>query len=288
MSILIVNFNGGELLTACVRSVLSSTVPVEVFLSDNGSSDGSIYFLKKSIQDERLHIVLNGKNLGFAKANNRVIPMTSGEYLLVLNPDCLIQANTIALLLEQMQLHPKAGMAGCLIRNLDGTEQAGCRRRVPTPWRTLVRILCLDKLFPNHPKFESVAMHQKPLPKKPVYKEAISGAFMLVRRAAMKDVGTMDEAYFLHCEDLDWCMRFRQKGWHILFVPHVEIIHAKGVCSTGRPIRVEWHKHMGMVRFYKKFFRHQYPLPLMWCVVAMVWLRFVIIAMLEIFKRFTS
>jgi len=280
VSIIIVNFNGGELLTECVRSVLSSTVAVEVFVSDNGSSDGSIYFLEQMIQDERLQIVQNGENLGFAAANNRIVPETKGNFLLFLNPDCLIGPDTLSRMLAEMESRDEVGMSGCLIRNLDGTEQAGCRRRVPTPWRTLVRMLCLDQLFPNHPKFESVIMHQRPLPEKPVYKEAISGSFMLVRRTAMDDVGLMDEGYFLHCEDLDWCMRFRQKGWKILFVPGVEVVHAKGVCSHARPVRVEWHKHKGMVRFYRKFFRHQYPFLLMWLVVLAVWLRFVVLAVI--------
>ena len=77
---------------------------------------------------------------------------------------------------------------------------------------------------------------------------------MLVTREAMQEVGEWDEGYFLHCEDLDWCMRFRQKGWKILFVPSSRIEHALGVCSKSRPIFVEWHKHKGMMRFYRKFF----------------------------------
>jgi len=258
--------------------VLASSVPVEVFISDNGSSDGSICFLERAIQDERLHIIRNDHNLGFASANNRVIPMTTGDYLLILNPDCLIQSDTLESMLTHLQSHPEAAMAGCLILNPDGSEQAGCRRRVPTPWRTLVRITCLDRLFPNHPKFESVIMHKRPLPEKPIYKEALSGAFMLVRRTAMEDVGLMDEAYFLHCEDLDWCMRFRQKGWKILFVPDVATTHYKGHCSHDRPIRVEWHKHKGMVRFYRQHFRHQYPFLLMVLIIFSIWVRFFVIA----------
>jgi len=154
VSIVIVNFNGGELLTECVRSALASTVPVEVLVSDNGSSDGSIYFLEHAIQDKCLHIEKNEKNLGFSAVNNRIIPMTTGQYLLFLNPDCLIQPDTLKLLLDKIKSQPKVGMAGCLIRNLDGTEQAGCRRRVPTPWRTLVRI---SKPMP----FELLSQHIK-------------------------------------------------------------------------------------------------------------------------------
>ena len=104
--------------------------------------------------------------------------------------------------------------------------------------------------------------------------EAISGALMLVSREAVNDVGLWDEEYFLHCEDLDWCERFRLKGWKILFVPDAPVIHYKGTCSRSRPIFVEWHKHKGMLRFYRKFFRDKYPAVVMWLVGLGVWLRF--------------
>ncbi|MBU2621341.1 MAG: hypothetical protein KKD92_03365 [Proteobacteria bacterium] len=82
---------------------------------------------------------------------------------------------------------------------------------------------------------------------------------MLVRGRAVNEIGIMDECYFMHCEDLDWSMRFRQKGWKIFFIPGARVVHHKGVCSKSRPVFVEWHKHKGMLRFYNKFFRHQYP-----------------------------
>ncbi len=107
---------------------------------------------------------------------------------------------------------------------------------------------------------------------------AISGACMLVKREAVEDVGWWDEEYFLHCEDLDWCMRFRQKGWKILFVPDARIVHAKGACSQEQRLFVEWHKHKGMMRFYRKFFSHQYPSVLMGLVTVGVWLRFGLVA----------
>lgn len=278
-SVIIVNFNGGELLTECVRSVLNSTVQVQVLVSDNGSSDDSIQYLENNIRDERLLVHLNHANLGFATGSNNVVAAATGDYLLFLNPDCLVQQDVLEYMIEKMEEQPDVGMSGCLILNTDGSEQPGCRRRVPTPWRTLVRSFYLDKFFPGHSRFQNVFMHKLPLPEQAENVEAISGAFMLVRRQAMEDVGLMDEGYFLHCEDLDWCMRFRARGWKILFVPEVEIIHAKGVCSDSRPIRVEWHKHKGMVRFYRKFFRHQYPHVLMWCVIASIWLRFTAVAM---------
>jgi GT2 family glycosyltransferase len=101
---------------------------------------------------------------------------------------------------------------------------------------------------------------------------------MLIRREALQDVGSLDEGYFLHCEDLDWCMRFRKKGWKILFVADARVVHHRGVCSRSRPVFVEWHKHKGMMRFYRKHFRHQYPGMLMWLVGTGVWLRFALLA----------
>jgi GT2 family glycosyltransferase len=285
VSIIIVNFNGGELLTECVSSALKSTLPVQVLISDNGSSDNSIQFLQHQMQDDRLHIHSNHANLGFAAGANSILPYATGDYLLFLNPDCLIQQDTVKRIVAEMDKRPDVGMSGCLILNLDGSEQAGCRRRVPTPWRTLVRIFHLDKFFPRHSKFQNVIMHRLALPEQPEFMEAISGAFMLVRRQALEDVGLMDEKYFLHCEDLDWCMRFRSKGWKILFVPNIGVKHLKGTCSKDRPVRVEWYKHMGMIRFYRKFFRHQYPLPVMIAVVCAVWVRFIIISVFLICKR---
>ena len=279
VSVIIVNFNGGPLLNEAVRSVLSSTIPVEVFVFDNGSTDGSLASVRELAGiDVCLEVIENQENLGFARANNIVLKQVRSEYVLLLNPDAVVKPDTLARMLETLSVYPEAGMAGCLLRNPDGTEQAGCRRNVPTPWRTLVRVLHFDKLIPNHPRFRDFVLTKQPLPEKPVFLEAISGAFMFVRRKALEDVGLLDEKYFLHCEDLDWCMRFRQAGWKILFVPNLEVVHYSGMCSKDAPISVLWHKHKGMIRFYGKFFRHQYPWPLMLLVIAAVWVRFLLVA----------
>lgn len=279
VSVVIVNFNSGTLLTHCVRSALNSTLPVEVLVSDNRSTDNSIALLRRFFhKDPRVRIFENAANLGFARANNMVLPMASGSYILFLNPDCIIQPDTLERMVAAMKNYPLAGMAGCLIRNPDGSEQAGCRRFVPTPWRALVRVFKLSRIFRHHPRFSSFVLTGQPLPEHPTPVEAISGAFMFVRRSAIEYVGPLDEGYFLHCEDLDWCMRFRQSGFTILFVPDVEIVHAKGVGSAGRPVHVEWHKHKGMIRFYLKFFRQRYPMLLLCAVMVAVWARFVAVA----------
>src|SRR5205814_3140050 len=135
--------------------------------------------------DPRLRIVENGSNLGFARANNVALAEARGDHLLFLNPDCLVERDTIARMREALAAHPEADMAGCLILNPDGSEQAGCRRAVPTPWRAFVRALGLTRVFPYHRRlFDDFVLTREPLPAAPAPVEAISGAFMLVRRGA--------------------------------------------------------------------------------------------------------
>jgi hypothetical protein len=185
-----------------------------------------------------------------------------------------------------LEKNSEAGMVGGLLLNQDGTEQAGGRRAVPTPWRSFVRAFGLHRFSAYWPHlFFDFHLHKQPLPNDPLGVEAISGALMLARREAMQTVGPWDEDYFLHCEDLDWCMRFRQKGWKILFVPDAPVLHYKGACSRSRPILVEWHKHKGMMRFYRKFFQPQYPGAVMWLVIVGIWLRFGAVAVYYAARR---
>lgn len=275
IDIIIVNYNAGQLLLEGVQAALQSTVPVNIYVSDNGSHDNSLALLRNNITDPRLHIIENNANLGFAKGNNKALPLTTANYILFLNPDCIVQPTTLERLIAQMQIRPEVGMAGCLILNPDGTEQAGCRRNIPNPWTGLVRAFNLKKLQKLNPRlFNDFVLDKQPLPDAPITVEAISGAFMLVTRAALEQVGPWDEGYFLHCEDLDWCMRFGQANQKILFVPEITVSHVKGACSQTRPLFVQWHMHKGMMRFYRKFFQDKYSKLLMCCVIAGIWLRF--------------
>lgn len=274
VSVIIVNYNAGSLLAECVNQVLPQAD--EVLVVDNGSTDSSLELCQQSLADEpKFRIVRNGSNLGFAAACNVGIRQATGELLLFLNPDCFVGDNALAELMQALNAHSGAGMAGGLLVNPDGSEQGGARRAVPTPWRSFVRAFGLSRFSDRWPKlFFDFHLHKQPLPDHPIEVEAISGACMLIKREVIEQVGLWDEGYFLHCEDLDWCMRFRGHGKAILFVPSARFVHYQGACSTSRPIFVEWHKHRGMIRFYHKFFSRQYPGPLMWLVTMGVWLRF--------------
>lgn len=288
VTVIIVNYNAGLLLKQTVQSVLLSEDVSKIIIVDNHSTDGSMdEVARMAVSQSRLICIHNQENLGFAKACNIGVEAAgNGEYLLFLNPDCLMESKDLERLLGVMKSSPKTGMAGPLLLNPDGTEQAGGRRAVPTPWRSFVRAFGLSKLGQRYPRlFSDFSLHQQPVPAGPEEVEAISGSCMLVRRKALSDVGPLDEDYFMHCEDLDWCMRFRQRGWKIVFVPDARVIHHQGTCSQSRPVFVEWHKHKGMMRFYKKFFRHQYPGVLLWIVGIGVWLRFGAVAVFQCAKK---
>lgn len=278
ISLVIVNYNAGEYLQHCVASTLCQVS--EVIIVDNASTDDSVEKTEAVFSDERkLLVVRNRRNCGFAAACNIGLEMSSGRYLFFLNPDCVLEQGAVSRLLRILEENPDVGMVGGLLVNPDGSEQAGGRRAVPTPWRSFVRAFGLSRFADRWPRlFFDFHLHKQPLPSQPVEVEAISGACMLIRVDAMRDVGHWDEGYFLHCEDLDLSMTLRRKGWKIMFVPDVRIVHHKGGCSNSHPVFVEWHKHRGMIRFYRKFFQHRYPGPLMWLVALGVWLRFGLMA----------
>ncbi|QDT29224.1 N-acetylglucosaminyl-diphospho-decaprenol L-rhamnosyltransferase [Gimesia panareensis] len=287
VSVIIVNYNSGRHVSSCVRSVLQHAPDSEVIVVDNASQDDSITLLDTEFADQsQLKIIRHPVNAGFAVACNLGTSHATHEYYFYLNPDCIIDENTIPRLLACLNKHENVGMVGGLLLNADGSEQRGGRRSVPTPGRTLVRILKLSFLSKRFPRlFPDFNLHQQALPEHPIEVDAISGACMLVKRQAFDEVSGLDEAYFLHCEDLDWCMRFHQQGWKIMFVPDAILTHEQGACSKSTPIAVEWYKHNGMVRFYRKFFRHEYPHLLLWTVILAIWVRFGSIAALSSVKN---
>jgi len=284
VSAVIVNHNAGALLIDSVRAALAQAE--QVIVVDNDSSDASMDLLATQFAAEpRLVMLCETKNHGFAAGCNLGVGLASQALLLFLNPDSILGAGSLRRMVEVLDSNPSVGMVGGRLTNPDGSEQGGGRRAVPTPWRSFVRAFGLVRLSDRWPRlFFDFHLHKQPLPDAPIEVEAISGALMLVKKAAVDDVGLWDEGYFLHCEDLDWCMRFRQRGWRILFVPDAPVLHYHGHCSRARPIFVEWHKHKGMARFYHKFFRHQYPGVLMWLVNVGVWLRFALVSVVHSFR----
>lgn len=280
VSIIIVNYNGGAALKECVEKALLSNHPVEIKVVDNASTDPSISHLESMFAHEtRLQIIKNQQNQGFAKAVNLGLAQTSGDFVLILNPDCFIKHDSLQHCVDFMRENQTAGMCGVLVCDPDGTPQQSSRRAEPVPLKAFVQAFGLKRFFPQF----AVDLSQTPLPTQPIEIEGISGAFMFIRREALNDIGGLDEGYFLHCEDLDWFKRLRLSHWKLWFLPHVQVTHLKGACSSAQPLKVERYKHRGMVRYYKKFFSQAYPKYLLYLVIFAVWMRFSFIALKRTF-----
>lgn len=278
VSVVIVNYNAGALLGDCLAAALAQAR--QVILVDNASAAGPLEaVLDRFVAEPRLVVVRSDANRGFAAGCNLGLTRAVEPIILFLNPDCILAPKAVATLVRALRSAPRVGMVGGLLTDAGGREQGGSRRAVPTPWRSFVRAFGLSRFSDRWPRlFADYDLHRRPLPKGLIDVEAVSGACTMVKRKALDDVGGWDEGYFLHCEDLDLCMRFRARGWRILFVPAARAVHHRGLCGRSRPVLVEWHKHAGMIRFYRKHFRHQYPLGLMALVTLGVWLRFVAVA----------
>lgn len=281
----IVNYNAGEWLPRSIASALQcSTGGITVV--DNCSSDNSVALAQQAHQTPRLQWLLNQENRGFAAANNQVLASLNSEFAVLMNPDCELQAETVPRILEAFDRHPRMGLASCRILNEDGSLQATCRRRFPTPWSAFVRLLQLHRFFPNNPKFTDFDYGDAPSDGAIEFIEAVSGAFMVVRRSALEQVGLLDEAYFMHCEDLDWCKRFQLAGFDVGFISDVSVVHAKGVSSQSRPIRVLWTLHLGMNRFFDKFYQESYSFPVRYVVKVGIVASFIGRASVSLIRRF--
>ena len=285
--VVIVNYNAGDLLRRCVQSLLACSLARSVVVSDNGSVDASLTALRAAFWDRPDLIILeNNANLGFGRACNIGYTLTHAPYILFINPDCIVSPGSVERLIAVLEQHPDMGMVGPMILNPDGSEQVGARRTTPTPGRAFIKAFGLSRAAAVWPGlFKDFNLQNEPVPTQPTDVDAISGACMLVRRTAVDQVGLFDEGYFMHCEDLDWCMRFRLAGWRVVFVPDAVVMHEKGVSSRSRPVFVEWHKHSGMARYYRKFFASRYPLILMPFVMLAIWARFGAVALRHLSRR---
>lgn len=264
--VIIVNYNAGEWLGRSLRSALDYSDGA-VTVVDNQSTDNSIEQAKQLIaqrQDsDRVEWQLNQQNVGFAAANNQVLKDLKSDYAVLLNPDCELQADTLKAVIKVMQTDQSIGLASCRILNEDNSLQTTCRRRFPTPSSALARMLPLHRLFPANQSFANFDYGEDCAPSDPVEMvEAVSGAFMVVSRVAINQVGMLDEGYFMHCEDLDWCMRFRLADMKVAFIPNTHVVHAKGISSNSRPVKVLYTLHKGMNRFFDKFYTERYSWPL--------------------------
>ena len=283
---IIVNFNAGETLHQCVRALLNSGVHTEVTVVDNASSDGSAQSLHDDYgNQESVGFLFNPTNIGFAPAINRVARRLKSDWVLILNPDCILEPETLGRLKNALENDANAALAGPAVLDENGQIQRATLRRFPDPWKSLMTASGLWRLGKWFPAFHGVEVDASKLNEGSELCEAVSGACMLVRRTAFETVGFMDEGYAMHCEDLDLMFRLRKQGWHCLYVPQASCIHKQGLSSSSRPTWVHFQKHRGMVRFFEKFQAKSTFFPIRMLVYAGIWLRFLVLWPLILIRR---
>lgn len=262
ISIIIVGWNSKEYLLECLRSVTReiTALTIEIIVVDNSSVDGSVEAVREEFSNVNLQA--SKENLGFAKANNLGISLSQGRYLCLMNPDIKVLPGCIDRMFSYMETHPSVGLLGPQILNSDLSLQISWRE-LPSLWNSLCRSLALDKAF-------RLLKRRKELPPdtaSPV--EVLSGCLWMVRREAVQKVGLLDETFFVYAEDIDWCKRFREKRWNVVYFPESQAIHHGGTSSAWAPIESfiqmqkanlqYWRKYHGLalqIGFYVVLFLH--------------------------------
>jgi GT2 family glycosyltransferase len=235
LSVIIVSWNTKALLLDCIESVLSQSPrdALEVIVVDNASSDGSPQAVRDKYPSVKL--ITNDGNYGFAKANNIGIRASRGEYLFLINSDVVVSDGCFEKSLRYMAEHPEVGMLGPKILDTDGNVQRSCMG-YPSLWNTLCRAFALDSLFPRSRLFGSHLLtfwnHEDTRSV-----EVVNGCFWVLRRSAMDQVGLLDERFFFYGEDVDWCRRFNDGGWKVVFFADAEALHYGGGSSANAPVK---------------------------------------------------
>jgi len=255
VDVVVVSYHCRELLRQCLLSIRGHqpSFPLKVVVVDNGSTDGTIEMLRE--QFEWVEVEASNENLGFSKANNRAIRRGTGQYVLALNPDTRFVDDGLEKLIGLMGARQDIGICGCRLVQEDGTFDHAAKRAFPTPLGALAHFTGLGRSS-DAPR--QLAQYRAPDVESGVV-DAVNGAFMLMRRSALEEVGLFDEGFWMYMEDLDLCYRFKQAGWTVWYEPSVTVVHAKGGTSGKyRKARVNYAFHYGMFRFYRKHYASEH------------------------------
>lgn len=251
VSIIIVAWNVRELLHNCIKSVYEQTkgISFEVIYVDNASEDRSVKMVKNEFPEVK--VIENEANKGFIIANNQGIEIAQGRYVLLLNSDTVILDNAVVKTVRFADAHPEAAVVGCKVLSPDGTLQRHCFM-YPSILNMVLSATYLYKIFPKSRFFGRERMtwwdynYAREV-------ETISGCFSLVRKEAIKQVGLMDDVYFVYGDDIDWCYRFKKSGWKIMFAPDAEIIHCNGQSTKLKPSKFMLQLYGSRLIFMKKY-----------------------------------
>jgi N-acetylglucosaminyl-diphospho-decaprenol L-rhamnosyltransferase len=278
LAIVVLNFNTRDYLRRCLTSIYASRgdFAFDVCMVDNASSDGSADMVRAEFP--RVRVIQSQVNGGFPYGNNLGLRAygfdqetaqaaeSQPRYALLLNPDTILPPDALALMLDFMDNHPQAGAAGPKLVLEDGSLDLACRRSFPTPRVSFYRMVGLSKLFPHHPIWSRYNLTYLD-PDQVTEIDSVEGAFMLVRREAIRQVGLLDEEFFMYGEDLDWAYRITQAGWKVYYNPAVTVLHVKRAASRhSRRAQREFYRAMSI--FYHKHYARSTPFWLHCLVVA--------------------
>ena len=282
LSIIIVNYNVKHFLNQCLKSIqqAKNTLEIEVYVVDNNSVDNSVDMVKKEFPD--VNLIENKKNVGFAKANNQAIKLSKGKYILLLNPDTIIQENTLTETIAFFNKNTQAGGVGVKMIDGKGHFLPESKRSFPTPSIAFYKIFGLSRLFPKSKIFGKY--HLKYLDKDEVHEiDVISGAFLMTKKNLISKIGMLDEDFFMYGEDIDLSYRIQKSGFKNYYLPHTSIIHYKGESTKKTSVNYIYHFYNAMVIFTKKHYS-QKNAKLFFTLIN---LAIVIRAALSIIKQFT-
>ncbi len=253
LSVIIVNYNVRYYLEQCLHSLYRAidSTETEIFVVDNCSSDDSLEMLRQSFPSVKL--IASRENLGFAKANNRAIKASEAEYVLLLNPDTLVQEEAIRNMLTFMDAHPEAGALGVKMIDGQGRFLPESKRGLPTPMVSFYKISGLAALFPRSRRYGRY--HLGWLDKEKIHSvEILAGACMLVRNEAIAKAGLLDEDFFMYGEDIDWSYRILKAGYRNYYFPPGRILHYKGESTKKGSLNYVYVFYKAMAIFAKKHF----------------------------------
>ncbi|HEC34789.1 MAG TPA: glycosyltransferase family 2 protein [Chloroflexi bacterium] len=249
LSVVIVNWNVRELLRRCLHSILPNlpTCQLEIIVVDNASTDGSVEMVRAEFPS--VHLIANADNRGFPAANNQGIAVAQGCYVLLLNPDTEVVDDALATMVAFADAHPDVGIVGPQLLNPDGSVQSS-RRRFPTLATAFFESTWLERCAP-HRLLERYYVLDRP---DEVVQDVdwVTGAAMMARREVIEQVGPLDEGFFMYSEELDWCRRFRDAGWRVVYLPAAQIVHHVGKSSEQVLPARHIHFQTSKVRYFRK------------------------------------
>lgn len=262
IAVVVVTYQSAETIGECLQRLRAATGVAQIRVVDNASSDGTLEIVQRhALADARLRFIANPDNPGFGTACNQGADDSDAPWLAFVNPDCLVETDT----LSRLRAHARA-CAGESLLGADLVDEAGVRdgaaRRHDPDFAAMLRSAPARRL-------DVAVDHAQTLQVVP----AISGALMLLPRTLMERIEGFDEGYRLHAEDLDLCRRAREAGACIAVANDVRVVHVRGVSSRSRPLFVEWHKHRGLWRYFRKFDARRHGLSTRTAVWMMIWAR---------------